>query len=160
MGSSRQEYWSGLPFPSPGHLPDPGIDPGSPALQADPLPSEPPYVVEHQHIYNIASQWISVKSHSSNTQWFTTSVSGYSIHHPNCLTLHSSSSHHYVKTLRASVEILPYGPPQLCQVPPWPTRLQTSFTAHLPPSSSLIYISPQSGCSSKTGHLSLIFVPP
>ena len=39
---SRQECWSGLPFPSPGDLPDPGIEPGSPALQADALPSEPP----------------------------------------------------------------------------------------------------------------------
>ena len=35
MGFFRQEYWSGLPFPSPGDLPDPGIEPGSPALQAD-----------------------------------------------------------------------------------------------------------------------------
>ena len=35
MEFSRQEYWSGLPFPSPGYLPDPGIEPGSPALQAD-----------------------------------------------------------------------------------------------------------------------------
>ena len=42
MGFSRQEYWSGLPFPSPGDLPDPGIEPRSPALQADTLPSEPP----------------------------------------------------------------------------------------------------------------------
>ena len=42
MGFSRQEYWSGLPFPSPGDLPDPGIKGGSPALQADALPSEPP----------------------------------------------------------------------------------------------------------------------
>ena len=42
MGFSRQEYWSGLPFPSPGHLPDPGIKPGSPTLQADSLRSEPP----------------------------------------------------------------------------------------------------------------------
>ena len=41
MGFSRQECWSGLPFPSPGDLPDPGIEPGSPALQADALPSEP-----------------------------------------------------------------------------------------------------------------------
>ena len=39
---SRQEYWSGLPFPSPGDLPDPGIEPGSPALQADSLLSDPP----------------------------------------------------------------------------------------------------------------------
>ena len=41
MKFSRQEYWSGLPFPSPGDLPDPGIEPRSPALQADALPSEP-----------------------------------------------------------------------------------------------------------------------
>ena len=42
MGFSRQEYWSGLLFPSPGDLPDPGIEPRSPALRADALPSEPP----------------------------------------------------------------------------------------------------------------------
>ena len=42
MGFSRQEYWSGLLFPSPGDPPDPGNEPGSPALQADTLPSEPP----------------------------------------------------------------------------------------------------------------------
>ena len=40
MGFSRQEYWSGLPFPSPGDLPDPGIKLGCPALQADSLPTE------------------------------------------------------------------------------------------------------------------------
>ena len=42
MKFSRQEYWSGLPFPSPGDLPDPRIEPRSPALQADALPFEPP----------------------------------------------------------------------------------------------------------------------
>ena len=42
MGFSRQEYWSGLPFPSPGDLPNPGIELRSPVLQADALPSEPP----------------------------------------------------------------------------------------------------------------------
>ena len=42
MGFYRQEYWSGLPFPSPGHLPDPGIEPRSPALQEDTLTSGPP----------------------------------------------------------------------------------------------------------------------
>ena len=42
MGFSRHEYWSGLPFPSPGDLPDPGIEPRSPTLQADALTSEPP----------------------------------------------------------------------------------------------------------------------
>ena len=40
LGFSRQEHWSGLPFPSPGDLPDPGIDPRSPALQADALTSK------------------------------------------------------------------------------------------------------------------------
>ena len=45
MGFSRQEYWSGVsgvPFPSPGDLPDPGSEPGSPAFQADAVTSEPP----------------------------------------------------------------------------------------------------------------------
>ena len=42
MEFSRQEYWSGLPFPSPGDLPDPEVEPTSPALQADSLSSEPP----------------------------------------------------------------------------------------------------------------------
>ena len=42
MGFSRQEYWRGLPFPSPGDLPDPGIEPRSPTFQADALTSEPP----------------------------------------------------------------------------------------------------------------------
>ena len=41
MEFSRQEYWSGLPFPSQGDLPNPGIEPGSPILQADALLSEP-----------------------------------------------------------------------------------------------------------------------
>ena len=42
MGFSRQEYWSGFPFPSPGDLPNPRMEPGSPAFQADALSSEPP----------------------------------------------------------------------------------------------------------------------
>ena len=42
MGFPRQEYWNGLPFPSPGDLPDPGSKSGSPTFQADALPSEPP----------------------------------------------------------------------------------------------------------------------
>ena len=42
VGFSRQEYWSVLPFPSPGDLPNPGFNPWSPALQTDALPSKPP----------------------------------------------------------------------------------------------------------------------
>ena len=42
MGVSRQEYWSGLPFSSPGDLPDPGMEPTSPSLQVDYLLIEPP----------------------------------------------------------------------------------------------------------------------
>ena len=42
MEFSRQEYWSRLPFPTPGNFPDAGIEPAFPALQADSLPSEPP----------------------------------------------------------------------------------------------------------------------
>ena len=45
----RQEYWSGLPFPSPGDLPNPGIEPGSPAFQADSLLSEPPGKPQKKH---------------------------------------------------------------------------------------------------------------
>ena len=45
IGFSRQEYWSGLPFPSPGDLPDPGIEPGSPTFQEGVLPSKPPKLV-------------------------------------------------------------------------------------------------------------------
>ena len=48
MGFSRQEYWSGLTFPSPGDLPDPRIKPRSPTFQADTLTSEPPGKLEHQ----------------------------------------------------------------------------------------------------------------
>ena len=48
MRFSRQEYWSGLPFPSPGDLPNPGIEPRSPALQGDSFPSE---LQENPNIY-------------------------------------------------------------------------------------------------------------
>ena len=50
MGFSRQEYWSGLPLPSPRDLPHPGIEHGSPALQADSLPSEPPEKPQNKYI--------------------------------------------------------------------------------------------------------------
>ena len=55
MGFSRQEYWSGLPFPSPGELPNPGIESGSPTLQADGLTSEPPGKLSNCHLL---SPWL------------------------------------------------------------------------------------------------------
>ena len=54
MGFSRQEYWSGVPFPSPGDLPDPGIEPGSPAFQVDALTSEPPGLMSHDPLENVS----------------------------------------------------------------------------------------------------------
>ena len=68
MGFSRQEYWSGLPFPSPGDLPNPGIEPRSPALQADALPSEPPgrpktYLLGHLNFRIVRESICVVSSH-------------------------------------------------------------------------------------------------
>ena len=57
MGFSRQEYWSGLPFPSPADLPNPGIEPRSPALQTDALPSEPPSLLKPQPQWSL---WLAV----------------------------------------------------------------------------------------------------
>ena len=54
MGFPRQEYWSGLPFPPPGDLPHPGIEPKSPALQADSLPTELHY--EEAHMLHSAAE--------------------------------------------------------------------------------------------------------
>ena len=56
MGFFRQEYWNGLPFPSPGDLPDLGIEPGSPTLQADALPAKPPGKPSHsRHSIEVSS---------------------------------------------------------------------------------------------------------
>ena len=60
MEFSRQEYWSGLPFPSPGDLPDLGIKPGSPALQADSLPSEPPIGLHNKRKINPGTIFIAL----------------------------------------------------------------------------------------------------
>ena len=78
MGFSRQEYWSGLPFPSPGDIPDPGIEPGSPAVQADSLPSEPlgkPFSVLGVGFLVLScselTEPFSSKSHAFLLQWKT-----------------------------------------------------------------------------------------
>ena len=90
MGFSRQEYWSGLPFPPPQDLPNPDIEPRSPALQADALPSEPPRkaCVDHNKLWKIlkemgipdhltwllrnlyASQEATVRTGHGPTDWF------------------------------------------------------------------------------------------
>ena len=65
MGFSRQEYWNGLPFPSPGGLPDPEMEPKSPAFQEDSLPSEPP---RKPKIHNSPPLFLVVFSEVSVTQ--------------------------------------------------------------------------------------------
>ena len=55
MGFPRQEYWRGLPFPSPWDLPNPGIEPRSPALQADSLPAEPPAKLAFAYVLSTAA---------------------------------------------------------------------------------------------------------
>ena len=70
IGFSRQEHWSGLPFPSPGDLPDPGIEPGSPALEAEALNSEPPgkpwfsSVQSLSHVRLFVTPWITARQAS------------------------------------------------------------------------------------------------
>ena len=82
MGFSRQEYWSGLPFPFPDDLPDPGIKPGSPALQADALPSEPPGKPIHNMVYKyfrlIVENYCLGKKKKSFQNMLTDNASGYS----------------------------------------------------------------------------------
>ena len=65
MGFSRQEYWSGLPFPSPWDLPDPGIEPGSSALRADALTSEP----KNSHFQTLLRDSVSSSSHEFKKTW-------------------------------------------------------------------------------------------
>ena len=66
MGFSRQEYWSGLPFPFPGDVPNPGIEP--PALQADALLSEPPGKSSVMYVCT-ASAEKAMAPHSSTLAW-------------------------------------------------------------------------------------------
>ena len=73
MGFSRPEYWSGLPFPSPGDRPDPGIEPRSPTLEAGALPSEPPgnpcvkWTVSPSVVSDSAIPWTAWNSPGKNT---------------------------------------------------------------------------------------------
>ena len=69
MGFSRQEYWSGLSFPSPRGLPDPGIELGSPALQVESLPSEPAGKPLESHTYIETSSMIQLIWQTSWKRW-------------------------------------------------------------------------------------------
>ena len=66
MGFSRQGYWSGLPFPSPGDLPNPGIEPWSPAFQADTLTSEPPGKAVKANLVGMLQRQLSGKESACN----------------------------------------------------------------------------------------------
>ena len=68
MEFSRQEYWNGLPFPSPGDLPNPGIEPRSPTLQADTLPSESPGKPWYVYFTTIKKDW-KIKSTGKEVPW-------------------------------------------------------------------------------------------
>ena len=63
MGFSRQEYWRGVPYPPPGGLPDPEIEPRSPALQADSLPSEKP---EQMHLCSFQKSTLNISVSGQN----------------------------------------------------------------------------------------------
>ena len=81
MGFSRQEYWSGLPFPSPGYLPDPGIQPRSLALQADAFTSEPPGKPHDQPRQHIQKQrhYFANKGPSSRGYGFSSGCESWTI---------------------------------------------------------------------------------
>ena len=93
MGFLRQEYWSGFPLPSLGHLPDPGIKPGSPALQADSLPLELPgkpirriYFPLYCHVLSVLTPLSEITEFSST--WVNIKVSSQYLspdHMPGCV---------------------------------------------------------------------------
>ena len=84
MGFPRQEYWSGLPFPSPGDLTDPEIKLVSPALQADSLPLS---LLQSPHNMILSSSFFSSRFHSKTLKTLVNSYSGSflsAIHHHQC----------------------------------------------------------------------------
>ena len=85
MGFSRQEYWSGLPYPSPEDLPNPGIEPGSPSLQADALPPGPPGKSKVQclsgHSFSAFLDGSSFKSVTKSSTWDWSQLCFFSLIH-------------------------------------------------------------------------------
>ena len=85
MGFSRQEYWNGLPFPSPADLPDSGIEPGFPALEADALTSEPPGKTEDT-VLSVIHKLTNGNKHlpsTTSTEW----IDKYELFHHSPLPL-------------------------------------------------------------------------
>ena len=80
MGFARQEYWSRLPFPSPEDLPDPGIKPGSPTLEADALRSEPP-VIERYYYVQFRSVQFCCSVQSDSLRPMDWSMPGFPVYH-------------------------------------------------------------------------------
>ena len=108
VGFSQQEYWSGLPFPPPGDLPNPGIKSGSPALQADSLPAEAPgkpmcisaHVYIHPFIYISIDVYFILWTMASAGSFFTMKESGFPLGKPNptlfysfCCSVHCFLGH-------------------------------------------------------------------
>ena len=88
MGFSRQEYWSGLPFPSPGDIPNPGIEPESPTLQADALTSEPPGKAVKEELLCSLQLWVT----GAEFQWELVGIfCGAFNTHTHTPHMHSSS---------------------------------------------------------------------
>ena len=109
MGFSRQEYWSGLPLPSPGDLPDPGTEPGSPALEADALTSEPPgkqSCLQTQGPDKVRFQVPGVRTSTSCSGGHSsTSNRHHRRHHPKILTPLGLSSKASATRLRSHLDL-------------------------------------------------------
>ena len=86
MEFSRQEYWSGLPCPSPGNLPNPGIESRSPSLQADSLPSKPPGKPKQTFSTSVQIGW-------------QTGMPGKKVPLPRLPTVHSHNQYTFVRIL-------------------------------------------------------------
>ena len=99
MGFSQQEYSTGLPFPTPGDLPNPGIKSGSPALQADSLPTEAPgkpvytsaHVYTHPFVYLIIDVYFILWAMASAGRFFTMEEAGFPPGKPDPTLLYALS---------------------------------------------------------------------
>ena len=121
MGFSRQEYWSGLPFPSPGDLPDPGIKPMSPELQAGSLPTEPPGkpLVQGVHQWSLEA----IQGISQRIALHPCKVSSLSCHRPcplqgHCITSSGQQPLNGTRCERTKAPTVTLPPPHLlyCKV--------------------------------------------